>query len=192
MKSVTLHISLNWHVNTGLITLENGLDDKGPESKNSLKQTSLYLEHSWSNSRPTIGRDRVPSHTRGKPQYYALEDLTTGLMEDQKREAPSLPYNFGHQKQAGTCPSSHTNSQHPKRGRTCAYKPVGNPPEVYKFHSRLKFLWFRGLSCDFSYCHLHSEAWSCIFCLFNVFFRGDIKGLILVWRQRGMLSWFGL
>ena len=33
MKSVTLHVSGNWHTNTSMSTIEQGLADNGPEHK---------------------------------------------------------------------------------------------------------------------------------------------------------------
>ena len=43
MKSVTLHVSVNWHPNTSLSTLEQGLADNGTEHKLSVTQNlSLF------------------------------------------------------------------------------------------------------------------------------------------------------
>ena len=150
-------------------------------------KTSRYLGHSSSFSRPLICRARGPSPERGKPQEPPFEALTTGLTEDQKRDPPSLPYNCGHHKQAGTGPSHHTTSQSPKRERACAYHHVENPPEIYWFHSHLKCLWFGRPACAFMYWQVYSEEWSCNFSLWNVYFRGEIQGLVLGWRQTGMV-----
>lgn len=62
----------------------------------------------------------------------------------------------------------------------------------YPFHSWFKFLWFWWLACGFSYWHVISEEWIHNFPLFNVFFRGDIKSLMLGLRQRDMVSMVAL
>ena len=142
MKSVTFHVSLNWHPNTVWAPLTNDLAGNGPECKISIAQTSLSLEYYSSISRPMIVRDRVPSHPRGNPQYPPIENITTGLTEEHKRDPPSLPYNCGHHKAAGTCPRQHTTSQNSKSVSACSYPPVENPLEITQFHSPLKLLWF--------------------------------------------------
>ena len=44
MKSVTLHVSVNWHLNPDLSTLEQGLVGNGPECKYSVTQSTLYFD----------------------------------------------------------------------------------------------------------------------------------------------------
>ena len=110
MKSVTLHGSGNWHSNTDLSTLEQGLAENGQEHNIWSPKTNLYLGHSSSFPRPMIGRATVSAHPKGKPQDSPTEALNMGLTEDQKRDPPSLPENCGHHKQAGSGPSHHTNS----------------------------------------------------------------------------------
>ena len=100
-------------------------------------------------------------------------------MEDQNWESPSLPYNFGHHKQAGTGPSHHTTSKHPTIRRDFAYQPVANPPELPHFHSRLIFLCFKRAECGFSYWHVYSEEWSSNLPPLNVFFRVSWRALFL-------------
>ena len=76
------------------------------------------------------------------PSNRPPEDLTRGFPEDQKWDPPSLPYNCGHHKQAGTGPTHHTTSQHPKRRKACASPPVENPPEISQFPiSKSNFFW---------------------------------------------------
>ena len=77
-------------------------------------KTSLYLGHSSSFSRPSMGRASVPSSPRGKAQDTPIEALTTGLIKDKKRDFPSPPYHCGHYKQVVSGPGHHSNSQHPK------------------------------------------------------------------------------
>ena len=36
MKSLTLHVSVNWHLRRGLSTLQQGLNDNGTEFKDSV------------------------------------------------------------------------------------------------------------------------------------------------------------
>ena len=36
MKSLTLHVSVNWHLSRGLSTLQQGLNDNGTEFKDSV------------------------------------------------------------------------------------------------------------------------------------------------------------
>ena len=100
----------------------------------SLKAT-LYLGHSSSFSRPLFGLTRFPYRWSVKPQDPPIEAPMTGLKEVQKRDTPSIPDNCGYHKQAGSGPSHHTNSQHPKRQVLC-YQPVKNTPEISQVHSR--------------------------------------------------------
>ena len=152
-----------------------------------LSPKTFYLGDSSSFSR----RPSVPSLPRGKPQVPPLEALTAGLMEDQKRDTPSLPDKFGHYKYAGSGPNHHTNIQNPMRQGLClsiCEKSTRNIPSSFS----VKFLHFRWLSCDFCYWHIYSEAWSCNLLILNVFFRGDIEDLTLGWRHWGIFPMFGL
>ena len=92
-KTSTLDVSVKWHPYNCLSTLEQGLVDNDHSAHFLLPQTSLSLGPYSSFSRQSIVRARVPSPPRVKPQVTPLEDLTTGLMEDHKRDTPYLPDN---------------------------------------------------------------------------------------------------
>ena len=108
-------------------------------------------------------------------------------MEDHKRDPHSVTYNCRYYKQAGTGPCPHITSQDPKREGLCL-STCGNPSEISQFHSLLKCLWCIRIACGLNYLNVYSEEWSCNLPLWNVFFRGDIQGLVLGWRQMGMVS----
>ena len=78
MKSVSLHISVNWQSKTILSTLELNMADNGPEQKFLSPQNRLYLAQSSFLSRPTLVRARCPSPPRGKPQYLPLQPSIQG------------------------------------------------------------------------------------------------------------------
>ena len=78
MKSVTLHISVNWHPNTSLSILQQGLAGNGPEHKFSVTQTSLYLGHCSSFPILSIGRARVPSPEEGNLKTLHLKPSPQG------------------------------------------------------------------------------------------------------------------
>lgn len=80
MKSLTLHVSMNWQLNNGLSTIEQVLADNGPECIALSYKTSLYLGHSISFSRPMIGKERIPSPPRWNFQEPPLEALLAGIM----------------------------------------------------------------------------------------------------------------
>ena len=137
MKSVTLHISVNWHPNTSLSILQQGLAGNGPEHKFSVTQSSLYLGHCSSFPILSIGRARVPSPEEGNLKTLHLKHSPQGSWRIRKETL--LPF-----------PSHHTTSQHPNRGRAFYYPPMENPPEISWFHSRLKLFCFGLLACVFS------------------------------------------
>lgn len=64
----------------------------------------------------------------------------------------------------------------------CAPQPREIQHEIAWFHSLLIFIAFGCLACVFSYRHVHSEKWIHNFPHFNVYFRGDMKSLMLHWR----------
>ena len=152
-------------------------------------QSSLNLGHDSSILEHRFVSIESPLLQEGTLKTLQLKNLTTGLMEGHKRDPPSLPYNYGQPKQAGTGPSHHTTSQHPKRERACSYLPVENTPEISWFHSQLKFLCFGWLACGFSYWCVISEEFSCNFPLLKVFFVGDIKILVLGWSRGSWIPW---
>lgn len=58
-------------------------------------------------------------------------------MKDENRDTNSVPYNFGHYKQAVTGPSPHSTIQHPKREWTYSYLP-----EIYvSFLFEMPLIW---------------------------------------------------
>lgn len=116
MNSVTLHVSLIWHLNT----LDQGLAGNWQECNFLSHKTSLYSELALF-PRPSITRDHVPSSQRGHPKDFSLKYLTTWLREDHKGDPNSLTYNCGYHKQSGTDPSHNTANQHPKRQRARAF-----------------------------------------------------------------------
>ena len=113
-------------------------------------------------------------------------------MEDKKKDPTYLTVNWRHHKQAGTGPFHHNIRQHPKKGRACVYPPVENLPAISQFHSQLKFLCFGWLAYGSGYRHVCSWESRCSFPLWNIFFSGDIKGLVLGWMQWGMFLLFVL
>ena len=94
MKSVTLHDSLNWHLNNALNTLEHSPADNGSQCKYSVIQTHQYLGYSSSFSTPMIGRDIVPLYSKNESSKPPLEVLTTRLMVDDKGNSTSHPYSL--------------------------------------------------------------------------------------------------
>lgn len=151
---------------------------------------NLYLEHSSSITTPKIVWEWLTSHVRGNSQYPPLEDLTTWLREDQKRDPLSNIYNW-HQKNAGTVPSHNTTRGHPKRGRSCEYPSVENQ-RIYPIFT----LWYISFVLDsfhevFSIDMYIQKGGAVIYPL-DIFFRSDIKVLLLGWMRWGMVSMFVL
>ena len=61
MKSLTLHVSVNWHLRRGLSTLQQGLNDNGTEFKDSgTENQSPFGTILLLLSRPSIGRPEAP------------------------------------------------------------------------------------------------------------------------------------
>ena len=60
MKSLTLHVSVNWHLRRALSTLQQGLNANGQSARIRSPKTSLHLRQSSSFSRPSIGRPEAP------------------------------------------------------------------------------------------------------------------------------------
>ena len=60
MKSLTLHVSVKWHLQRGLSTLQQGLNDNGTEFTILSPKTSLHLGQSSSFSGPSNGRPEAP------------------------------------------------------------------------------------------------------------------------------------
>ena len=68
------------------------------------------------------------------------------------------------------------------------WKSTRNIPASFS----LTFLSFQWLACKLWYRPVYSEGWSCNFPYLTVFFRGYIECFSLGWRQRHLVSWFGL
>ena len=180
MKSVTLHVSLNLHQNKGLSKLDKGLAENGLECL-FCHPNLIYIWYTPHLSlEPSIGRDRIPSPPRGKPQDPQLEDLIPGLMEDHQ-ERPFLYYlQMWTQLTSWHWPwSSHYKPEPREREWACAHQSVEVPHEISHFFP-VNILWLWRLACVFSYWHVHSEEWSCNFHLLNVCFGGDIEASCLV------------
>ena len=167
-----------------LLTMRHSTYFLSPKSSLSLGPYSSFL-------RQSIVRARVPSPPRVKPQVNPIEDLTTGLMEYYKRDTPYLPENWGHHNIAGSFAKKHNNTQCPKRLSlclsTCEISTATIPASFL-----VQFLCFGCLASDFRHWPVYSALWSCHCPFLTIYFRGDIEGLPIGWRQRGLDSWFGL
>ena len=87
MKSVTLHVSVNWHLRRCLSTLEQGLNDNRTEFKDScpLKPVST-----WDNPPPSLDPQLAgqrPRSSKGETSRPAHVALIRGLMVDKKRDS---------------------------------------------------------------------------------------------------------
>jgi len=86
MKSVTLHVSVNWHLRRCLSTLEQGLNDNRTEFKDScpLKPVSI-----WDNPPPSLDPQLAGQRTlssKSETSRPAQVPLTTGLTKETKRD----------------------------------------------------------------------------------------------------------
>ena len=86
MKSLTLHVSVNWHLRSGLRPFSRVSMTMGQRSSIRSPKTSLHLGQSSSCSTPSIGRPEAPLVQEGnlKTCHGAL---TTGLTEEKKRDS---------------------------------------------------------------------------------------------------------
>ena len=153
-------------------------------------KSSLALATYSSFSRQKIVRSTVWLPPRVKHQVTPLDDVTTGIMVEHKRETPYLSHNWGHHKCAGSGHNLHRKSQCPKRPSLWLSTFeifTGTIPASFS----VQFLCFGQLACDFSYWPVYSELWSCHFPLL-LFTVGWYWVLPLFWRQRGLNSWFGV
>ena len=152
-------------------------------------KTSPYLGHSSAFCRPSIGRPESLSSKRetSRPAFVALP---TGLMEDKKRDIPSIPDNCGHHKQAGSGTGHTTTSQIPNRQElhisTCE---ISNRQIPASFSGNsfvwMASMWFQLLTCIFRRVELSFPPFECSFSC-------EIEGLTLSWRQMGLFWWVGL
>ena len=114
MKSLTLHVSVNWHLRRCLSTLEQGLNDNRTEFKDScpLKPVST-----WDNPPPSLDPQLAgqgPLSSKSDTSSPAHGALITGLTEV-TRETPEIPDNCVPHKQASSGTSHPTSIQHPIR-----------------------------------------------------------------------------
>ena len=153
MKSLTLHVSWNCHLNTCLSTIEQGPADNGAEHKFSLNKTTLYLGHSSSFSRTSICRARIPYPPRGKLKTLQFKPSHRAHRGSEGRPS-SLPDNSGHSKNmamALVIPLT----DNKKWDRACAYQPVKNAPEYPSFIlGKIPLLWMVSL---------WSQLFTCLF-----------------------------
>ena len=91
MRSVTLHVSVNWHPNTSLSTLEQGLADNGPENNFSVTQIQSLFATLLIFVFNLIWQSQNPLSSKREIQDHPLEALNTRLMKDQKKLPPFLP-----------------------------------------------------------------------------------------------------
>jgi len=184
-------VSVNWHTNNTLSTIEKGMANDGPECLFSVTQiqslfgTILILLY-------TVNyQGQMPYTARVKPQVTPFEVLSSVLTEDHKRDTLYLPDNWGHHKSAGSGPNNHSNCQWQMRSSLCLSKYEISAGTVLASFS-VQFLCFGWLSCDFNYWLVYSESWSLNFPQLTTYLSGDIEGLPIVWKQRGLDSCFGL
>ena len=78
IESLTLHISLNWHPNTGLSNLEKALADNALECNFLSPKLSLYTGYSSSFSRHSIVRAVSPLLQEGTLRTLNLKTSTQG------------------------------------------------------------------------------------------------------------------
>ena len=154
--SVTLHVSLNWHLNTSLSNLEQGLADNRMEGKSSVTQGQSIMGRNSSFSRPKICSDRVPSPPRGNTQDTQHEDFTSRLAEVQQRDPPSLSNNCCHHWEIITGPVDHITCQQPKQKGACTNQPSDIHTKISGFHYLFTIsliltdnMWFQLLTCTF-------------------------------------------
>jgi len=114
MKSLPLHVSVNWHLRRGLSTLQQGLNDNATEFKDSVPQNQSPFETIllvlWTLKWQAGG----PSPPRGKPQDLPMEPSPQGSRR-RRREAPEIPDICVLNKQASSGTSHPTSIQHSSR-----------------------------------------------------------------------------
>ena len=115
MKSLILHVSVNWQLKTSMTTLEHDLAGNGPEGKCSLTQIQSYLEHSSSSLDPQLA-GKVHLSSKGESSKHLHVSLTTGLSEDKKRDTFSLPDKCGNHNEARSGPSHQTKRRTQREG----------------------------------------------------------------------------
>ena len=141
------------------------------------------LDHRWAGSEPPILKEGNPKNLHLKPSVQGRSRF---------RIVTLLPIlTIVTPQKVGTGTSHHTNGQNPKRQglyiSTCETYTRNIPSTFF-----LKFLCFGWPAFDFSYWHVYSHAWNNNFDHWNVFFKGDMKGFTVGWRQRGVDSWLGI
>ncbi len=87
MKSLTLHVSVNWHLRRGLSTLQQGLNDNATEFKDSVPSKPVSI---WDNPPPSLDPQLAgqrPLSSKRETSRPAHVALTTGLTEEKKRDS---------------------------------------------------------------------------------------------------------
>lgn len=138
---------------------------------------------------PRLERPESPFHKR-ETLRPSIEAFTTELMEDKKRDPPSLPDNCGHHKQAGSGTSHATTSQHPIIQGLCLSTCETPTKYIPASFSGSSFVLMVSVQFQLLTCIFRSMEWS--FPTLESFFRCDIEGLTLGLIQWGLFSWFGL
>jgi len=86
MNSLTLQVSMNWHIMSGLSTFQKGLIGNGMELKDSVNKNSLQLGKFSPFSRPSTGRPEAPLVQEGNLRSCPCSH-TTQLTEEKKRDS---------------------------------------------------------------------------------------------------------
>ena len=84
MKSLTLHVSVKWHLRRGPSTLQQGLNDNGTEFKDSVPVSI------WDNPPPSLDPQLAgqrPLSSKRETSRPAHVALTTQLTEEKKRDS---------------------------------------------------------------------------------------------------------
>ena len=189
MNSVTFQVSLNWHLITGLSTLDqcperpwHRMQDfchPKPPSIWNIPHPALH-QRFWGTDSPTMQDGSLKSlHRKNSPQgsqWTKSETLIPYLTIVDTKNKLALS-------RVSTLPAS--TQREGRLDLTHLQKSTWNIP----FPSRVKFHCFGWLACGFSYWCVISEEFSCNFPLLKVFFVGDIKILVLGWSRGSWIPW---
>ena len=132
-KSVSLHVPVNWHPNTGLSTFEPGLDENRPKHIYTVTPTCLNLGHTTSFSRLSSGSSRVSSLPRGILKSLQLKPSPQGSWR--VRSESLLPF-LTIVDTTNKLTVSLVNTDQAQRDRVCSDQSVKNTPEISHLHSQ--------------------------------------------------------
>ena len=134
MKSLTLHVSVNWHLRSGLRPFSRVSMTMGQRSSIRSPKTSLHLGQSSSCSTPSIGRPEAPLVQEGNLKTCPWSPHHRAHGGEEERLLKFLTIVYPTNKPAVELVTPLPSST--PLDRTSSDQPVKYPPDISQLHSR--------------------------------------------------------